>query len=368
MAGQFDVHAAECTVRVSHDLGFPFEHYLRRYYFPFYRVTPATPTSQPLATFRISSSPDEFGAWSLRPGVELGRVSLSLAMCGWAFQHGPRLRSVRSESVDLILIADSATRQLTAVAPNPSPATLRLLTAHIDVLSISILVQDFGHVPIHAAAVKIDDRGVLITGDKGAGKTSLSLALVKERGAHWISNDVVLLSLRDGALVMQGTPIPLRIGAGTLLRFPQLRDALDPVLASDILLRAPEWGSEAKTELSVGTMLSGLGISWANTVPVTDVIWPGLAVGERPTLEELPRDRDMHLLDDALYCPEPHWMTWARLGFGGVDPLTPEMREVLAAARLVRHWRMWGAKNVDAALELLLSSLRDSATRIGSDG
>lgn len=59
---------------------------------------------------------------------------------------------------------------------------------------------------VHATAVVLGDRGVLIKGDSGSGKTSLALTLVRHcRAAGWfarlVSDDQVFLSVRHARLV-----------------------------------------------------------------------------------------------------------------------------------------------------------------------
>ena len=53
---------------------------------------------------------------------------------------------------------------------------------------------------INATAVALDGRAILITGDSGAGKSSLALALM-EQGAVLISDDVTHVKIQDGELL-----------------------------------------------------------------------------------------------------------------------------------------------------------------------
>lgn len=54
-------------------------------------------------------------------------------------------------------------------------------------------------VPHQATCVAIGERGVLIEGEPGSGKSSLALALI-DRGAILVGDDGVLLEMRDGRL------------------------------------------------------------------------------------------------------------------------------------------------------------------------
>lgn len=60
---------------------------------------------------------------------------------------------------------------------------------------------------IHASAVAVEGRGLLILGPSGAGKSSLALALMAQ-GALLVADDRVLLDARDGRLIV-ACPLPL---------------------------------------------------------------------------------------------------------------------------------------------------------------
>ncbi len=88
---------------------------------------------------------------------------------------------------------------------------------------------------LHASAVAFGERGVLILGASGAGKSGLALRLIAA-GARLVADDRVLLDARDGALIASA-PAALRgmieaRGIG-LLRADAL-DAAALVLAVDL--------------------------------------------------------------------------------------------------------------------------------------
>jgi serine kinase of HPr protein (carbohydrate metabolism regulator) len=61
---------------------------------------------------------------------------------------------------------------------------------------------------LHASAVLLGDRGVLVTGDSGSGKTTLALALVDHfrrvvRFSRFVSDDQVLLEGKNQRLLCQ---------------------------------------------------------------------------------------------------------------------------------------------------------------------
>ena len=55
-------------------------------------------------------------------------------------------------------------------------------------------------VRVHASCVALGDRGVLLTGAAGAGKSTAALRLIA-LGAELVADDQVILEARDGALV-----------------------------------------------------------------------------------------------------------------------------------------------------------------------
>lgn len=58
---------------------------------------------------------------------------------------------------------------------------------------VKALAEDSGGVMVHAAAFKKNDKGVLLIGGKGSGKTTLSLKFLYEYGCSEVSRDRVIL-------------------------------------------------------------------------------------------------------------------------------------------------------------------------------
>ena len=65
--------------------------------------------------------------------------------------------------------------------------------------------QEMGMITVHAAAVAKDDKGILIVGDKGAGKTSLMLAFCLNQGFKIIGNDMIVISGKENPLLVSGS-------------------------------------------------------------------------------------------------------------------------------------------------------------------
>jgi hypothetical protein len=77
--------------------------------------------------------------------------------------------------------------------------------------------------PIHAACVRLADRGVLLCGDSGAGKSSLSFACARE-GWTYLSDDACCLIRKSNNRSVVGNPYQIRFRDSAVQLFPELKD------------------------------------------------------------------------------------------------------------------------------------------------
>lgn len=112
----------------------------------------------------------------------------------------------------------------------------------------------------HASAVVLGDRGIVIAGTSGAGKSQLALALVADilasgRFARLVADDQIFLSAHNGRLTCSAPP--------TIAGLIEVRGlgprpvAHEPKASVDLLVRLVEWSAaerfpEAETELLLG--------------------------------------------------------------------------------------------------------------------
>lgn len=75
--------------------------------------------------------------------------------------------------------------------------------------------------PLHAACVKLADRGVLLCGDRGAGKSSLSFACAR-RGWTFLSDDSGCLIRNRSDRLVVGNPYQIRFRESAIELFPEL--------------------------------------------------------------------------------------------------------------------------------------------------
>lgn len=86
---------------------------------------------------------------------------------------------------------------------------------------ISRYLADQGWALFHAGAVHVNDKNYVIIGNSGAGKTSFIIAL-SAAGAAYISNERVFVKVIDGEVHLLCFPMPIAVGLGTMVQYPEL--------------------------------------------------------------------------------------------------------------------------------------------------
>jgi hypothetical protein len=155
--------------------------------------------------------------------------------------------------------------------------------------------ENTGAAVLHATAAYRDGTAVLVTGAKGAGKSTVLLELVEHFGYQVLSGDkTVLHELPDGSLVAAGWPDYPHLGYGTVAKHPGLKEiagigddytpaeghafspvgkfAVDPVRFRERFPSAP-----------VGVR-----------VPVAAILHPAIGSGDRTVVEPLTSDKAAH--------------------------------------------------------------------------
>ncbi|GAB7109564.1 hypothetical protein JCM4814A_78790 [Streptomyces phaeofaciens JCM 4814] len=163
-----------------------------------------------------------------------------------------------------------------------------------------------GWAVFHAAAAAVDDRGVLIAGSSGAGKTTVLTALAAHRRADLIGSDRVLVTETAARLV--GVPITVRIAAGTLSGLTP-RSGLPPhsVLPAD-------FGTVRKAACTPHAFAHAFASRVQETAPLRLIVLPQLHDDEREVSIAFPRSAAAR---DALaaVCCTPNDEDWLRPWF-----------------------------------------------------
>jgi hypothetical protein len=189
-------------------------------------------------------------------------------------------------------------------------------------LHLRTVENGFG-LSMHAAAVTRGDRGFLIAGSKGAGKTSLTLALCLGSGFHYLANDRAMVVPDGTGLQLLPFPLACRVGFGTALHLPALRRLLmestslcrsQPealaCLTSPEDLRPGDHHPDSKLELTPHELVRRLGIVHAREAQLSAVVIPVLEPDRgRVDLELLSPARTLEVLERECLTPrEEKWV------------------------------------------------------------
>jgi len=79
---------------------------------------------------------------------------------------------------------------------------------------------------IHGAAVSINGNGIIVTGPKGAGKTTFLLSLMHNKVYNYIANDRVVIRSENKQDFIKGIPTIVNIGKNTLESFTGFREEI----------------------------------------------------------------------------------------------------------------------------------------------
>lgn len=158
----------------------------------------------------------------IQPNKVIARTHLTLAHItvpswdyGWARFHGNKLYDLIMGRNDQIIVVTGRTGPPSYLA---SVRTIRNLT-------VSQWLGD-GALHLHAAALQTQDRGVLLLGDRHAGKTTQVCHMLDRGLASFVSNDRVCL-FPDGSLA--GLPVSVNLRQDTQRQFQAINFGNGPV-------------------------------------------------------------------------------------------------------------------------------------------
>jgi hypothetical protein len=134
-----------------------------------------------------------------------------------------------------VTVVDRDRRRVAYLDPDPTRAGFE--SARLVREVVRRLGEESGEVVLHAGAVVLAGRAWVISGAKGAGKTTSVCALMEYADAAFIANDRVHLRQAAGFDV-RAWPMSTRIGVGTCTASPRLR----PLLSGGRRLAYPQTG------------------------------------------------------------------------------------------------------------------------------
>jgi hypothetical protein len=239
------------------------------------------PAGSAAAVVRFDSSSDAFAALQ----HERASVTTRLLPCFALDRHVVTLPGWQDG--DVVVAADDELGcgyrirpgRVDVVAPPASPRAriglLRVVRERLTSTRASIEAS----VDLHAAAFTVRGRAVIVSGPRGAGKTSV-LCHALASGAGLIANDRVFVCIDDaGAMTAEGVPTLVSVRPGTLAAFPTLRLAADERPA---LRHSAEHGSAdvppagRDFSLSPRQLAARLGAGCVARAPVSAIVFPEL--------------------------------------------------------------------------------------------
>ena len=135
---------------------------------------------------------------------------------------------------------------------------------------------------VHAAAIEVGGRAILIVGPNRAGKTTLSFHLLRSGRGRWIANDRAFAGSAGAAFTIRGMPTAVRVHPSMLDDFPELRRGLRnverPYLhgVAEIIAatRGEELDGSAEFALSPAQLARQLKVKPLASAPLGAIVFP----------------------------------------------------------------------------------------------
>ncbi len=217
-----------------------------------------------------------------------------------------------------------------------------LSSSHVwtqDVYSqIRVLIQDSlrprGCLEIHAASVVWQERGLLLLGDKGAGKTTVSYYLHLVEHAAYVSADRLLIWGEGMRLRTSGTISSYRMTLQDLQLFPMTEQHTAVISQCEREMSKRDVLVHGKVRLDPRTLIRLLGIACATTAQ-PDAIW---------FLEEGPGPYRLNAISSR--------QAWERLSRFSISDTKPPADETLERLSTCNSSILSGRGRLDEILEL----------------
>jgi hypothetical protein len=258
---------------------------------------------------RLSVDPDRY-ARLLARGAAGGRLDVFALDSGVVelpiWNAEPDTTTVFDENFHAVCSLDADARRVVIVTPEADGLALVFVMRVVRELAMNA-ARGNGRLCLHAAALALGDRGVMIAGNKAAGKTTLLMSLLRHRGARYVSNDRVLADTRRNPPVVRGMPTVITIRPGTLALMPGLRERLlaggDELRLSfaDAANRVPSVDDE-RVFMDPAQLCSLIGVSALAEVELRSLVFPRVTSAvETWRLEPLTSAATAQRLRDVLF-------------------------------------------------------------------
>jgi hypothetical protein len=165
---------------------------------------------------------------------------------------------------------------------------------------------------LHASCCSKNDKGVLIIGNSGQGKTTLMLYLVYKCGFDFVANDRVFVKICDTELKALSYPLQLAIGLGTFKEFKNIQRFLSNYLKGIITDRIKEMNN-----FKVRFQPDELNELFSNKIRLNTslscIILPNINLETRTKLAFVNNELCANILDENILSPyDPNHPKWLK--------------------------------------------------------
>ena len=173
--------------------------------------------------------------------------------------------------------------------------------------------QELRYVTLHASACSINDKGILMPGPKGAGKSTLMIHLL-ENGANFIGNDGVLCKRENNSIVLTAIPQSVRLTKETIRNSRILSDYFGDKVHCDFINDKIEFLPYLYDRIFAKHHLSFISKLELIIIPLIDLSRTDY------TIEIIENDMNLELLQESLF-GKYHNYIWSPFFHKQNDPL-----------------------------------------------
>jgi hypothetical protein len=246
-----------------------------------------------------TNSPDVIAAarqsWGRFPQLQTGgKIHLRVGVAETGRQELPRPPVLRAQRGIITIIADPENFGICDVTAGFSfgwitpavAADSAFFRYHFLDLMTGMLLAPMHFAIVHSGCVVRDGHGVLLCGDSGEGKSTLSFACA-QLGWTFVSDDAVYVPRRNAGREVIGNPLYLKLRPDAPTFFPHLRDR--PV----VLRQNGEWGFDISTD--------GLpGFATAFKCDIDHIVFLNRSAAGPAALRDFPKEEARNRLEDVL--------------------------------------------------------------------
>jgi hypothetical protein len=143
-----------------------------------------------------------------------------------AFRSGPHRLTALDEVYRVVYDIDTARRTIAILRPAHNWKNSRIALMRVVRELAMNEASARGGLLVHGGAFLLGGKAVIISGPKGAGKTTSLLQALGQPGVRYVSNDRMLVTERRGAMRCRGIPTIISIRSGSLKSAPSLAASL----------------------------------------------------------------------------------------------------------------------------------------------